>query len=95
MIPKGLSPGEVLLSSDDVREGGSDVVLGNNGIDMSRLAVGTPIIASASVVDDPRAQPEAVEAGRGDRGLRADQGASGADDTSSAQGDLTAGTLEH
>ena len=75
-----------------MREGGSDVVLGNNGIDMTRLAVGTPIIASASVVDDPTGPTGTMKLGAV-TGVFSDQGASGADDTSSAQGDLTAGTL--
>ncbi len=68
------------------------MVLGNSGIDMARLAAGTPIIASVSVVDDPTGPTGTKKLGTV-TGVFSDQGASGADDTSTAQGDLTAGTF--
>ena len=46
------TPGQFLLSSDDVREGKTDVELTNSGIDMTRLSAGTAVIASVSIVDD-------------------------------------------
>ena len=54
------TPGQFLLSSDDVREGKTDVELTNSGIDMTRLSAGTAAIASVSIVDDvPRPRSSA------------------------------------
>ena len=55
------TPGQFLLSSDDVREGKTDVELTNGGIDMTRLSAGTAVIASVSIVGD---RPSGQEARR-------------------------------
>ena len=79
--------GEFLFSTDDLREGGTDVVLANSGIDMAKLAPGQPLIASVKIVDDPLGPPGAKKLGAVS-GVVSDQGEGGADDPSTGQGDL-------
>jgi hypothetical protein len=80
------SPSEFLLSSDDVREGRTDVLLTNGGIDISLLAPGQPAIGSVTIVDDPGA-PGTKTLGAL-IGVAGDLGAEGADDPEGGQGAL-------
>jgi hypothetical protein len=70
----------LLLSADDARDGGSDLLMGlPTGIDPGGLRPGDSVLASAEVGADGSMTLT---------GIVSDEGIRGADDASSAQGDL-------
>jgi hypothetical protein len=72
--------GELLLSADDIRQSGSDLVLSvPEGLDLTRVDLGAPVAATATIGDDG-----ALELA----GLASDERARGADDPDLIQGDL-------
>ncbi len=79
--PPAPAPGQFLLSSDDVREGKTDVELQNSTINMAILSPGTPILASVSIVDDAGTKKLGTVTG-----VTSDQGEGAAN--SPGQGDL-------
>lgn len=85
------TPGELLLSSDDVREGKTDVLLQNGGIDLAKLSTGSPMVASVTIVDD--VGPPGTKKLGAVTGVTSDAGEGGADSTSSAQGDLRSAAI--
>jgi hypothetical protein len=76
------STAQLMLSADDTRESGQDLVLGiPPQIDPSRLSVGESILASADIAPDGTLSLE---------GLASDEHRKGADDPKATQGDLLA-----
>lgn len=72
--------GQLLLSADDLREGGADLLLAvPTQIKTAKLRVGDPVLATATVGEDGALTLE---------GLASDERTKGAEDTASAQGDL-------
>jgi hypothetical protein len=77
----GCTPDGLVISSDDIREAGRDLVPLNvpAGIDQSRLTRGEAVQADVAVAADGRLTL---------KGITSDQGAAGADDVSQGQGTL-------
>lgn len=72
--------GELLLSADDIRESGQDLLFSvPEGISVSKLEVGDSVAATATIAEDG-----ALELA----GLSSDEGTKGADDEKLVQGDL-------
>jgi hypothetical protein len=74
---------QLALSADDAGESGAALTLAvADGIDLTKVEVGDPLIADAEIGDDGAMTVT---------GLASDDGAKGADDPSTAQGDLASG----
>ncbi len=72
--------GGLVLSADDIREGGRDLTFtAARGIDLARLSLGESVDATATIAEDGSLSLS---------GVVSDEGAAGADDASSGQGDL-------
>ncbi|MFN8160918.1 MAG: hypothetical protein U0R52_07750 [Solirubrobacterales bacterium] len=72
--------GRLLLSADDVRESGQDIsLMAARGIDLARLDIGDSVAVTGTIDDQGRLTLT---------GAASDEGASGADDAASGQGDL-------
>ncbi len=77
----GCTPNGLVVSSDDIREAGRDLVPLNvpAGIDQSKLTRGEAVQADVAVASDGSLTL---------KGITSDQGAAGADDASQGQGTL-------
>jgi hypothetical protein len=74
------SSGQLLLSADDIRESGHDLVLSvSPEFDLSKLAVGQSVLTSADIAADGALTL---------KGLASDERTKGAEDAKTAQGDL-------
>jgi hypothetical protein len=71
---------KLVLSSDDIREAGTDLTFtAADGIDLSKLALGDSVDVAATFADDGALSLS---------GVVSDEGVTGADDSSTGQGDL-------
>jgi hypothetical protein len=82
-VVQAICPGQVVLSADDIREGGRDLLpIAAPGLDLSRLQPGQAVYANVEVGSDA-AHTLTL------RGITSDHGLIGADDPSQGQGTLT------
>jgi hypothetical protein len=80
---QAVCPSALVISSDDIREGASDVTLQvPSSFDLSKLEVDEPIVATATIDGN---------GGMALAGLGSDRGLKGADDEGRLQGDLKGG----
>lgn len=86
------SQAEMLISTDDIRQGKTDVSLGAAAVDMSLLFPGQAVIASVTIVDDLSGPPGAKKLAA-ITGVAGDTGEVEADDETASQGSLASRTV--